>query len=295
MGGYRKRKKKTSARNGSKSGTKQQCSRAGLSLVWLNRKLFLFLFFDHKTKQKGQRKLSFTRKKNVPPLLLLYTSSPFNINKRPGNLLNALRFAPLGSNNARQQQQRATTAKTTKSKSRERKTPIIKRPPAPTSPIFHQPKQSLKKKERKKVSPVDCLVSIRVDIYVELISSFPFWCREACRWNEWERPRHSGHGRKTASCFFPYRLYCRQKVKIKNMTHRRQPIRLVQLLPLLFFVFVCVYLFFFFGDLYCCPTKSNVKRHIIHTDTHAAQCYYETWKYRMPHGCPLMDDDGRYT
>ena len=216
MGGYRKRKKKTSARNGSKSGTKQQCSRAGLSLVWLNRKLFLFLFFDHKTKQKGQRKLSFTRKKNVPPLLLLYTSSPFNINKRPGNLLNALRFAPLDSNNARQQQQRATTAKTTKSKSRERKTPIIKRPPAPTSPISHQPKQSLKKKERKKVSPVDCLVSIRVDIYVELISSFPFWCREACRWNEWERPRHSGHGRKTASCFFSLSIVLSSESKNKK-------------------------------------------------------------------------------
>jgi hypothetical protein len=89
----------------------------------------------------------------------------------------------LGSNNARQQQQqqqRATTAKTKKSKAeREKKTPIIKRPPS--SPISHQPKQFLKRKKEKKVSPVDCLVSLRVDIYVELISSFPFWCREACR------------------------------------------------------------------------------------------------------------------
>jgi hypothetical protein len=97
--------------------------------------------------------------------------------------------------------------------------------------------------------------------------------------------------------FFTYRLYCRQKVKIKNMTHRRQLIRLVYSYHLYCSLCLCVYLFFFFfGDLYCCPTKSNVKRHIIHTDTHAAQCYYETWKYRMPaDGCLLMDDDGRYT
>jgi hypothetical protein len=92
----------------------------------------------------------------------------------------SLRWVPTmhdnnNNNNNAQQQLKLRNLKQREKK----KTPIIKRPPS--SPISHQPKQFLKRKKEKKVSPVDCLVSIRVDIYVELISSFPFWCREACR------------------------------------------------------------------------------------------------------------------